>query len=86
MDLRVGYNTMYEPLLKKSMDLMNPRRQQMKVPENIGELRRNIQIQLADMSRLLEKMNNDDDIVREARTSFLKLSTLVGRALDIELQ
>ena len=58
----------------------------MKVPENIDELRRNIQVQLADMSRLLEKMSNDDVIVREARTSFLKLSVLVGRALDIELQ
>jgi predicted transcriptional regulator len=58
----------------------------MKVPENIDELRRNIQIQLADMSRSLEKMNNDDVVVREARTSFLKLSALVGRALDIELQ
>lgn len=58
----------------------------MKVPENIEDLRRNIQVQLADMSRLLEKMNDDDDVVREARTSFLKLSVLIGRALDIELQ
>lgn len=58
----------------------------MKVPEDIDELRRNIQAQLADMSRLLEKMSNDDDVVREARTSFLKLSVLIGRALDIELQ
>jgi hypothetical protein len=58
----------------------------MKVPENIEDLRRNIQVQLADMSRLLEMMSNDDDVVREARTSFLKLSVLIGRALDIELQ
>lgn len=58
----------------------------MKVPENIDELRRNIQLQLADMSRLLGKMSNDDDVIREARTSFLKLSVLIGRALDIELQ
>jgi hypothetical protein len=58
----------------------------MKVPENIEELRRNIQVQLADMSRLLEMMSNDDDVVVEARTSFLKLSVLIGRALDIELQ
>ena len=58
----------------------------MKVPENIDDLRRNIQVQLADMSRLLETMNNDDDVVQEARTSFLKLSVLIGRALDIELQ
>lgn len=58
----------------------------MKVPENIDDLRRRIQVQLADMSRLLEMMKNDDEIVREARTSFLKLSVLVGRALDIELQ
>jgi hypothetical protein len=58
----------------------------MKVPENIDELRRNIQVQLADMSRLLGKMSTDDDIVQETRTSFLKLSVLIGRALDIELQ
>ena len=58
----------------------------MKVPENIEDLRRNIQVQLADMSRLLEMMSNDDDVVQEARTSFLKLSVLIGRALDIELQ
>jgi len=58
----------------------------MKVPENIDELRRNIQIQLADMARLMGMMNNDDDVVREARSSFLKLSVLISRALDIELQ
>jgi hypothetical protein len=38
------------------------------------------------MSRLLEKMSNDDGVVHEARTSFLKLAGLIGRALDIELQ
>jgi hypothetical protein len=58
----------------------------MKVPEDIEDLRRNIHAQLADMSRLLEMMSNDDDVVHEARTSFLKLSALIGRALDIELQ
>jgi hypothetical protein len=58
----------------------------MKMPENIDELRRDIQVQLADMSRLLGMMSNDDEVVREARTSFLKLSVLIGRALDIELQ
>jgi hypothetical protein len=57
----------------------------MKVPENIDELRRDIQLQLADMSRLLEMMS-DDEVVQETRTSFLKLSVLIGRALDIELQ
>jgi len=58
----------------------------MQVPEDIEDLRRNIQVQLADMSRLLEMMSNDDDVVHETRTSFLKLSVLIGRALDIELQ
>lgn len=38
------------------------------------------------MSRLLEMMSNDVNVVHEARTSFLKLSVLIGRALDIELQ
>jgi hypothetical protein len=63
-----------------------PGRRNMKVPEDIEDLRRNIHAQLADMSRLLEMMSNDDDVVHEARTSFLKLSALIGRALDIELQ
>jgi hypothetical protein len=58
----------------------------MTVPENNEELRRDIQRQLADMSRLLESMSNDDQVVQEARTAFLKLSVLIGRALDIELQ
>jgi hypothetical protein len=58
----------------------------MQLPENIEDLRRDIQVQLADMSRLLESMSNDDEAVREARTSFLKLAVLIGRALDIELQ
>ncbi|UCH84665.1 MAG: hypothetical protein JSW50_02945 [Candidatus Latescibacterota bacterium] len=58
----------------------------MTVPENIEDLRREIQVQLADISRLLEMMSNDDDIVHQARTSFLKLSVLVGRALDLEIQ
>jgi hypothetical protein len=58
----------------------------MKAPEGLEDLRRSIQVQLADMSRLLGAMNNDDEIVRETRTSFLKLSVLIGRALDIELQ
>ncbi len=58
----------------------------MKIPENIEELRQNIQVQLADMSRLLEMMSNDDDVVHEARISFLNLAVLIGRALDIELQ
>ena len=58
----------------------------MSVPENSEHLRQNIQVQLADMSRLLGMMSNDDDVVREARASFLKLSVLIGRALDIELQ
>ena len=58
----------------------------MKLPENIDDLRRDIHVQLADMSRLLGMMSNDDDVVLEARTSFLKLSVLIGRALDLELQ
>ena len=58
----------------------------MRVPENIEDLRRKIRHQLADMSRLLEMMSDDDDVVPEARTCFLKLSVLIGRALDIELQ
>jgi len=55
-------------------------------PQNIKELKREIVAQIADLSRLLGMIAGDDAMVSEARTSFLKLSTLIDRALDLKLQ
>ena len=57
----------------------------MEQPQNIESLKQEIIVQIADLSRLLGMMP-DNDIVRDARTSFLKLSVLISQALDINLQ
>ena len=54
--------------------------------QNMGDIKHQIKIQLADLSRLLGQMSNEDAIVNDARTSFLKLATLISRALDIQVQ
>ena len=54
--------------------------------QNMADLKQQIKIQLADLSRLLGQMSNDDAVVADARTSFLKLATLISRALDIQVQ
>ena len=54
-------------------------------PQNIEELKKEIIIQLADLSRQLGMMPGGDITVCDARASFLKLSVLVSKALDIEL-
>ncbi len=55
-------------------------------PQNIEELKRDIIAQIANLSRLLGMIRGDDAIVSDARDSFLKLSVLISRALDIQLQ
>jgi hypothetical protein len=57
----------------------------MEQPQNAGELRKEIVTQIAAMSWLLGKMSNDDATVKEAREVNLKLSVLVGKALDIPM-
>lgn len=53
---------------------------------DMADLKLQIKVQLADLSRLLGQMSNEDAIVNDARTSFLKLATLISRALDIQVQ
>jgi len=55
-------------------------------PSNMDDLKLQIKVQLADLSRLLGMMSNEDATVNDARTSFLKLSVLISRALDIQVQ
>jgi hypothetical protein len=54
--------------------------------KNMEDLKLQIKVQLADLSRLLGLMSNEDAVANDARTSFLKLSTLISRALDIQVQ
>ena len=53
--------------------------------QNIEELKKEIVAQIADLSKLLGMIPSDDVTVRDARTSFLKLSILISKALDIKL-
>ena len=53
---------------------------------NMADLKKQIKVQLADLSRLLGQIPGEDVIVNDARTSFLKLATLISRALDIQVQ
>jgi hypothetical protein len=53
---------------------------------NMADLKHQIKVQLAELSRLLGQMSNEDTVVVDARTSFLKLSALISRALDIQVQ
>jgi hypothetical protein len=55
-------------------------------PKNMEDLKHQIKVQLAELSRLLGQMSNEDTIVVDARASFLKLSALISRALDIQVQ
>ena len=57
----------------------------MEQPENVEDLKREIIIQIADLSRLLGMIPSDDITVSDARTSFLKLSILISQALDFKL-
>jgi hypothetical protein len=57
----------------------------MEQPKNIEELKKEIVVQIADLSRLLGMIPSDDITVRDARTSFLKLSILISRALHLDI-
>lgn len=53
-------------------------------PQNIEDLKREIVAEIANLSRLLGAMPNDD-VVSDARSSFLRLSLLINEALDLKL-
>ena len=57
----------------------------MEQPRNIEDLKKEIIIQIADLSRLLGIVPSNDITVSNARDSFLKLSILIDRALDLKL-
>ena len=54
-------------------------------PQSIEDLKKEILTQIAELSRLLGMMPSEDITVQKAGETHLKLSVLVGRALDIKL-
>ena len=56
----------------------------MEQPRNIEALKRQIVVQIADLSRLLG-MTPSEEMIAEARDSFLKLALLLNEALDLKL-
>jgi len=58
---------------------------EMEQPQNIEDLKKEIIVQIADLSRLLGMIPSDDITVSDARDSFLKLVILISRTLDIKL-
>jgi hypothetical protein len=57
----------------------------MEQPQSSDDLRREIVTQIAELSKLLGMMSSDDTTVQKAREAHLKLSVLVGKALDIPM-
>ena len=57
----------------------------MEQPSNIEDLKKEIIVQIAELSRLLGMMPSDDITVQKAEEAHLRLSVLIGRALDIQL-
>jgi len=57
----------------------------MEQPQSADELTREIVTQIAELSKLLGMMSSDDITVQKAREAHLKLSVLVGKALDIPM-
>ena len=57
----------------------------MEQPQSADDLTREIVTQIAELSKLLGMMSSDDTAVQKAREAHLRLSVLVGKALDIPM-
>jgi len=57
----------------------------MQQPQSADDEKREIITQISELSRLLGMMSSDDATVQKAREAHLKLSVLIGRALDIPM-
>ena len=57
----------------------------MEQPQGGDDLTRDIVTQIAELSKLLGMMSSDDTAVQKAREAHLKLSILIGKALDIPM-
>jgi len=57
----------------------------MEQEQRANDLKRDIICQIADLSKLLGMMSSDDITVQKAREAHLRLSILIGEALDIQM-
>jgi hypothetical protein len=57
----------------------------MEQPHSDENLRTEILTQIANLSKLLGMMSNDDVVVQKARQAHLELSILIGKALQIPM-
>lgn len=57
----------------------------MEQPQSANNLKTEILIQIAELSKLLGMMSSDDILVQKARQAHLELSVLVGKALQIPM-
>lgn len=57
----------------------------MEQPQSADNLKTEILIQIAELSKLLGMMSSDDILVHKARQAHLELSVLVGKALQIPM-
>jgi len=53
-------------------------------PQNVKGVKVQIVEEIANLSRALGQIQGDNKAVAEAREAFLKLSVLIGEALDIK--
>jgi len=57
----------------------------MEQPQSAERLRTEILTQIAELSKLLGMMSSDDIVVQKAIQAHLKLSVLIGKALQIPM-
>ena len=57
----------------------------MEQPQSADNLRTQILTHIAELSKLLGMMSNDDIVVQKARQAHLELSVLIGKALQIPM-
>ncbi|UCH43329.1 MAG: hypothetical protein JSW16_01955 [Dehalococcoidales bacterium] len=58
----------------------------MEQPRDDQELKFQVIAEIGKLSRLLGQIPGDDEIIQQARESFLRLSIMVGQALGLNLQ
>ena len=58
----------------------------MEPPPDNKEMKFQIVAEIGNLSRLLGQIPGDDKTIHQARESFLRLSIMIGQALDLKLQ
>ena len=58
----------------------------MEQPPEIKEIKSQVIAEIGNLSRLLGQISGDDELIQQARESFLRLSIMVGQALGLNPQ